>query len=70
MATFTIQTKDKNQSKVLKSFLKALGFEFHVDTKTTYSKEFVEMIEKGEKEIKEGKTTSVKKEDLKTFLGI
>jgi hypothetical protein len=69
MTTFTIHPENKDQSKVLKAFLKSLGFKFEIDTKSKYSSDFVEMIEKGEKEFKEGKTTSVKRKDLKKFLG-
>ncbi len=70
MATFTIHTDDKNQSKILSAFLKALGFKFEVETKSAYSKDFIEMIEKGQKEFNEGKTTSIQKEDLKKFLNL
>jgi hypothetical protein len=68
MATFTIHTKDKNQSKILKAFLKAVGFDFQVDTNS--SSGLSEILLKGQKEFEEGKTTSVKREDLKKFLDI
>lgn len=68
MATFTIHTKDKNQSKILKAFLKALGFDFKVDTNPP--SELNEILLKGQKEFEEGKTTSVKREDLKKFLDL
>ena len=68
MATFTIHTKDKNQSKILKAFLKAVGFDFQVDANT--SSELSELLLKGQKEFEEGKTTSVKREDLKKLLNL
>jgi hypothetical protein len=68
MATFTIHTKDKNQSKILKAFLKAVGFDFQVDANT--SSELSELLLKGQKEFEEGKTTSVKREELKKLLDL
>lgn len=35
-----------------------------------YNTEFVKKIEKSKKELKEGKSTRVKKEDLQSFLGL
>lgn len=68
MATFTIHTKDKNQSKILKAFLKAVGFDFQVDANK--SSELSELLLKGQKEFEEGKTTSVKREELKKLLDL
>ena len=49
--------------------MKALKIKFEIAEKP-YNSEFVAKIQKSEQEIKEGKKTRVKKEDLQNFLGL
>jgi hypothetical protein len=57
-----------HQADALKAFLKALKIKFEFSDEVTYNPEFVEKIWESKKQIKEGKFTVVKKEELKSFL--
>lgn len=61
--------KDDEQESVLKAVLKALKIKFEVVDKP-YNPDFVAKILESEKQITQGKTTRVKKENLKEFLGL
>jgi len=67
---FTTYTDDASQIEAVKAIMKALKIKFEVSKGITYNPEFVAKIEKSEKEIQDGKTTRVKKEDFKEFLGL
>ncbi len=67
---FTAYTEDASQIEAVKAFMKALKIKFEISKDKPYNAEFVEKIKKSEKEIKEGKTILVKKEDFKEFLGL
>lgn len=58
------------QLKALKAFLKALKIKFEISGEESYDPEFVEKVLESRKQAKEGKTTRVKKENLKEFLGL
>jgi hypothetical protein len=65
MTTFTIHTENKEQLVALKAFMKALKikFEMNKDDKP-YNPEFVAKIEKGKKEIAEGKGIKMSTKDI------
>ena len=65
--TFIIHTDSLEQENALKAFVKALKIKFEVTDKP-YNPEFVAKVRQSEKEIEQGKTIAVKKEDLKQFL--
>lgn len=54
------------QENALKAFGKALKLKFEVKTKP-YSPEFVEMIEKGDKDLTEGKGIKMSAEEFKAL---
>ncbi|MBW7868456.1 MAG: hypothetical protein H3C31_09055 [Brumimicrobium sp.] len=64
------QPKDNEKWAALEAFLKALKINFNISNDESYSPKFVEKIETSRKQAKEGKSTRVKKEDLKEFLGL
>ena len=71
MTTFTVHTDDKEQLKVLKAFMKALKIKFDVSKDdTSYNPEFVAKIMESKQQAENGNYTTVKKEDLKEFLGL
>ena len=67
---FTAYTDDASQIEAVKAFMKALKIKFEISKDLPYNAEFVAKIKQSEKEIQEGKTTRVKKEDFKEFLGL
>jgi len=67
--TFIIHTDNSEQESALKAFIKALKMKFEIAEKP-YNPDFVAKIKQSEKEIQEGKTTRVEKEDFKEFLGL
>lgn len=69
-SVFTIHTQTSEQEDALKAFVKALKMKFEITKSKSYNPEFVAKIEQSEKEIAQGKTVAVKKEDLKKFLKI
>ena len=71
MTTFTIHTENKEQVNALKAFMKALKIKFEVGKEETpYNPAFVAKITESEQHYKNGSFTTVKKEDLKEFLGL
>jgi hypothetical protein len=71
MTTFTVHTDDKEQLKVLKAFMKALKIKFDVSNDdTSYNPELVAKIMESKQQAENGNYTTVKKEDLKEFLGL
>lgn len=68
-STFIIHTDTPEQENALKAFVKSLKVKFEVTNKP-YNPEFVDKIRQSEKEVAEGKTITVKKEDLKQLLGL
>ena len=67
--TFIIHSSNSEQSNALKAFAKALKLKFEIAEKP-YNPEFVAKIQKSKLEIKDGKVTRVKKENLQNFLGL
>ena len=71
METFSIHTKDEEQARTVKAFLKALEIPFESSGESPYDPAFVTKIREGEKEFRDEKSTKVKNaEELKVFLGI
>lgn len=71
MTTFTIHTEDKEHLNALKAMLKALKVKFEISNEDKpYNPEFVAKIKESEKQFQNGNYTTVKKEDLKEFLGL
>ncbi len=68
--TFIIHPETLEQENALKAFFKALKIKFEVSKTKPYDPEFVAKIQESRQQGKEGKTTRVKKEDLKEFLGL
>jgi len=80
METLTVHPKNKKQLATVEAVLKALGVVFKKEneaelterekTINLYGKEFVEKIERADADIKAGRVTHVKPEDLQSFLGL
>lgn len=62
--------KTNEQLKALKAFMEALEIKFEMAKESPYDPEFEEKILESRKQVREGKVTRVKKEDLKEFLGL
>lgn len=67
---FIAHPKTTEQINALKAFMQALKIKFEVSKEESYNAEFVEKILESQKQVKEGKVTRVKKENLKEFLGL
>ncbi|RFZ92020.1 hypothetical protein D0C36_11270 [Mucilaginibacter conchicola] len=63
MATLIVHPENEEQSDALKAVMKALKISFE-EEKDEYDPAFVEMVLKGEEEIKAGKGTKVDTDDL------
>ena len=70
METLIVEPKSRKQLNAVKAILKALDVSFRNEGESPYNPEFVAKIKKSEQQIKEGKVTSVKKEDLQNLLGL
>jgi hypothetical protein len=73
MTTFTIHTEDKEISNALKVILKALKIKFEISKEkeeSPYNPEFVKKILESKQQHDEGEYTTVKKDELKNFLGL
>lgn len=68
--TFIIHPETTEQENALKAFVKALKMKFEITKEKPYDPDFVAKIKESKQQVNEGKTTSVKKEDLKDFLGL
>ena len=69
METLILHPENKAQLSALKAMAKALNISFETK-ENSYAPDFISKIEKSKEEIKEGKVTRVKKEDLQNFLGL
>ncbi len=68
--TFIIRPETTEQENALKAFIKALKMKFEIARDKPYDPDFVAKINDSRQQVKDGKTTRVKKEDLKAFLGL
>ena len=67
MSILTAHPVDKAQEKAIKAFFKALEVpyeEYKEKDKSPYNKEFVAKILQGDEDIKAGRVTKIKVEDL------
>jgi hypothetical protein len=62
--------KTNEQFIALKAFMEALKINFETTEDKPYDPAFVEKLIESRRQAEEGKTTRVKKENLKEFLGI
>lgn len=69
MEILIVHPTTQKQLEAVEAVLKALDVAFQKE-ESPYDPEFVAKIEQSKKQVKEGKTTRVKKEDLGEFLGI
>ena len=67
--TWTIHTSNTEQENALLAFVTALKMKFE-PAKKPYNPEFVDKILESKKQHENGNYTTVKKDDLKNFLGL
>jgi predicted small secreted protein len=67
---FIIRPESIEQENALKAFAKALKMKIEVTREKPYDPEFVAKIQESKQQVKEGKVTRVKKENMKAFLGL
>ncbi|HPN69440.1 MAG TPA: hypothetical protein PLZ32_07970 [Saprospiraceae bacterium] len=60
----------REQFSALKAFMQELKIKFEVSKNDIYDPEFVKKILESKEQAKKGEVTSVKREDLKEFLGL
>ena len=70
MEALIVEPKNRKELQAIKAVLKALDISFRTEEGSPYDPEFVAKIKKSEQQVKEGKVTRVKKEELKSFLGL
>lgn len=58
----TAYTEDVSQIEAIKAFMKAIKVKFEISKEKPYKAEFVDMVLKAEKEIKQGKGSKVSSE--------
>ena len=68
--TLIVHPENAEQIKVLKEFMNEKKINYEVSSNSPYDPEFVRKIKESEKQIEEGKSVRVKKEDLKSLLGL
>lgn len=64
MSTITIYPKNKEEEKVYLQLVKLLKSKINRETESPYKPAIVKKVLKGEKEIREGKGTKIKIENL------
>ncbi|MBD1365708.1 hypothetical protein IDJ77_17970 [Mucilaginibacter sp. ZT4R22] len=64
METLSVHPKTKKQLDAVVAVLKALEISFETDEKSPYNPEFVAKMERGEADIKAGRTTTIKPADI------
>ncbi|TVQ81893.1 MAG: hypothetical protein EA358_00220 [Flavobacteriales bacterium] len=62
--------KTNKELKALKAFMEALKIKFEMAKESPYDPEFIEKVLESRQQVREGKVTRLKKEDLKEFLGL
>lgn len=67
---FIAHPQTEEQVTALKAFMLALKIKFEVTQDEAYSLDFIAKIKKSQEQVKKGKITSVKKENLNEFLGL
>lgn len=64
MEPLIVYPENKEQSTIIKAFLKALKINFEKESKSPYNQEFVAKIKRGEKAATEGKGVKVDVDNL------
>lgn len=68
---FTAYTDDASQIEAIKAFMKALKIKFKLSKEESpYNPEFVEKVLESRQQVKDGKVTRIKKENLKELLDL
>lgn len=71
MEAILIHPNNKEQLAAIKAFAKALKMPFETkEVESQYDPDFVTKIEESEQQIRDGKVTRIKKENLSKFLGL
>lgn len=65
-----VHPQNNEQIAALKAFMNALKIKFEVSSNEDYNSEFVEKILESEKQISEGETRKIQKDDLDKFFGL
>lgn len=63
----TAHTEDPSQIEALKAVIKAFKIKFSISKTNDYDPEFVTMIKKGQKEIKDGKGIKITLDELENL---
>ena len=66
----TAYPSDMSQMEAIKAVMRALKMEFEIAKYKPYNPEFVAKIKESQQQVKDGKVTRVKKENIKLFLGL
>ena len=67
---FIAHPQTAEQVNALQAFTQALKIRFEMPKEENYPPEFVEKILESRQQVRDGKITRVKKENLKKFLGL
>ena len=67
---FIAHPQTSEQVSALKAFMQALKINFEISKTDEYNPEFVQKITESKEQVKNGRVTRVKKENLKEFLGL
>ncbi|MEO7174314.1 MAG: DUF2683 family protein [Saprospiraceae bacterium] len=65
-----VHPQTSEQVTALKAFMQALKIKFEISNVEIYNQEFLKKIEESREQVKEGKVTRIKKEDLQSFVGL
>jgi len=68
MTTITVHPKDASQIEAVKAIMKALKIKFEISKEKPYNPDFVAKIKRSKDDFKNGNFTSVKVEDLSTYI--
>ena len=64
METILVHTENKEQSKVVKAFMKALKVKFETQKKKKYNPEFVQKILEGDDDVKNGRINKITLDEI------
>jgi NH3-dependent NAD+ synthetase len=67
---FIAHPKTSEQVDALKAFMQALKIKFEVSNTDSYNPDFVNKVLESRQQVKEGKVTRVKKENLREYIGL
>ena len=67
---FIARPKTAEQVNALQAFMQAMKINFEASKDESYNPDFVEKVLESRQQVKDGKVTRVKKENLKEFLSL